>query len=204
MVAPKWPWRAGGSGPGEVELEQMYVEVDINDNLQTRFGVILMPVGILNENHEPPTFYGVERNDVEKYLIPTTWWSGGAEIIYKTNNGIMLELMVSEGLEGSTSMDIRAGRQKSASAVANDLAYTGRLTYTGFPGLKASVFYNHQADFTQLSSDNIDKLDLYGASAIYGFGDGFEIRAIHVQAEFDGKDESGADSEHSGCKKKRT
>ena len=184
---------ADGSGPGEVELEQMYVEIDLTDQLQTRFGVILMPVGILNENHEPPTFYGVERNDVEKYLIPTTWWSGGAEIIYKTNNGIMLELMVSEGLEGSTSMDIRAGRQKSASAVANDLAYTGRLTYTGFPGLKASAFYNHQADFTQLSSDNIDKLDLYGASAIYGFGDGFEIRAIHVQAEFDGKDESGAD-----------
>ena len=178
--------------PGEVELEQMYVEVDLTDQLQTRFGVILMPMGILNENHEPPTFYGVERNDVEKYLIPTTWWSGGAQIIYRTNNGLTAEFMISEGMEGATSMYIRGGRQKSASAVANDLAYTGRISYTGFPGLKASVFYNHQADFTQQSSDNIDKLDLYGASAIYGWGDGYEIRALHARAEFDGKDESGA------------
>ena len=51
---------------------------------------------------------------------------------------------------------------------------------------------NHQSDFTQDSGDNIDKLDIYGVSAIYSFGDGFEVRGLHVQAEFDGKDESGA------------
>jgi len=179
--------------PGEVELEQMYVEWDVTDQTSLKTGVILVPVGILNENHEPPTFYGVERNDVEKYLIPTTWWAAGVEIVHKMKNGLTFEAMISEGMEGATSMYIRGGRQKSASAVANDLAYTARITYTGMPGLKASVFYNHQADFTQLSSDNIDKLDLYGASAIYNWGDGFEARALHVQAEFDGKDESGAD-----------
>ena len=184
---------ADGSNGGEVELEQMYIEWDLTDQTALKTGVILVPVGILNENHEPPTFYGVERNDVEKYLIPTTWWAAGVEIVHKMKNGLTFEAMISEGMAGTTAMYIRAGRQKSASANANDLAYTARLTYTGMPGLKASVFYNHQADFTQLSSDNVDKLDLYGASAIYNWGDGFEARALHVQAEFDGKDESGAD-----------
>ena len=178
--------------PGEVELEQMYIEMDLTANTSTKAGVILVPVGILNENHEPPTFYGVERNDVEKYLIPTTWWAGGLLVTHKMNNGLTLEAMFHEGMKGTTAGYIRAGRQKSASATANDWAYTLRATYSGFPGLKASVFYNHQSDFTQVSSDNIDKLDIWGASAIYSFGDGYEVRALHVNAEFDGKVETAA------------
>ena len=183
---------ADGSNGGEVELEQMYIEVDLNDQTSIQTGVILVPVGIMNENHEPPTFYGVERNDVEKYLIPATWWAAGAKVSHKMSNGITLEAMVSEGLKGSTSGYIRDARQKSANADASDLAYTARITYTGMPGLKASLFYNHQSDFTQDSTDNIEELDIMGASAIYTFGDGFEVRALHVQAEFGGKDDSGA------------
>ena len=184
---------ADGSNGGEVELEQMYVEMDHTDNLTSRVGVMLIPVGILNENHEPPTFYGVERNEVEKYIIPTTWWGGGAGVIYKMNNGITLEAMVHEGLKVDSDKGyVRGGRQKSASAVANDWAYTVRATYTGFPGLKASVFYNHQTDATADSSDNLEEMDMMGVSAIYGFGDGFEVRALYAQNEFEGKDESGA------------
>ena len=178
--------------PGEVELEQMYIEMDHTDKFSTRVGIMLTPVGILNENHEPPTFYGVERNEVEKYLVPTTWWAGGVQAIYKMDNGITVEGMVSEGLKTNTAGYIRGGRQKSAEATLNDWSYTARVTYTGFPGLKASVFYNHQTDATQSSADNLQELDIYGASAIYGFGDGFEVRAIHVQAEFEGVDETGA------------
>ena len=179
--------------PGEVELEQMYIEMDHTDKFSSRVGIMLTPVGILNENHEPPTFYGVERNEVEKYLIPTTWWAGGVQAIYKLDNGVTIEGMVSEGLKVDASKGyIRGGRQKSAEATLNDWSYTVRATYTGFPGLKASAFYNHQTDPTQDSSDNLEELDIYGVSAIYGFGDGFEVRALHVQAEFEGKDETGS------------
>ena len=181
---------AGEGQTGEIELEQMYVEVDMNDQTSIQTGVILVPVGIMNENHEPPTFYGVERNEVEKYLLPSTWWAAGVKVNHRLSNGLTLEAMVGEGLNGDTTGYIRGGRQKSGNATANDLAYTVRATYTGLPGLKASLFMNHQSDFTQDSSDNIDKLDIYGASAIYNFGDGFEVIALHVQAEFDGKDES--------------
>ena len=122
---------ADGSNGGEVELEQMYIEMDHNDNLTSRVGVMLIPVGILNENHEPPTFYGVERNEVEKYILPTTWWGGGAQLVYKMNNGVTVEAMVHEGLKVDSDKGyIRGGRQKSANAVANDWAYTVRATYT--------------------------------------------------------------------------
>lgn len=56
---------AGDGKPGEVELEQAYVEIDLNDTTSVKSGLFLVPVGILNETHEPPTFYGVERNPVE-------------------------------------------------------------------------------------------------------------------------------------------
>ena len=153
--------------------------------------MILVPVGIMNETHEPPSFYGVERNDVEKYLIPATWWAAGVKVSHKLNNGLRFEAMISEGLKGTTAGYIRDGRQKSANASANDLAYTARVTYTGIPGLKTSLFYNHQSDFTQDSSDNIEEMDLYGVTAIYN-KDGYEVKALHVQADFSGKDETGA------------
>ena len=182
---------ADGTNGGEVELEQMYIEIDVTDQTSIQTGVILVPVGIMNETHEPPSFYGVERNDVEKYLIPATWWAAGVKVSHKLNNGLRFEAMISEGLKGGTDGYIRGGRQKSASAKANDLAYTARVTYTGIPGLKTSLFYNHQSDFTQDSSDNIEEMDLYGVTAIYN-KDGYEVKALHVQADFSGKDETGA------------
>ncbi|MCK5478519.1 MAG: hypothetical protein KAI44_06355 [Methylococcales bacterium] len=61
-----------GSSGGEVELEQAYLEYDFNQSASAKAGLFLMPVGIINETHEPNTFYGVERNEVEKNIIPTT------------------------------------------------------------------------------------------------------------------------------------
>jgi hypothetical protein len=64
--------------PGELELEQAYVEFDLAAGQQAKAGLFLVPVGILNETHEPTTFYGVERNPIESNILPTTWWEGGA------------------------------------------------------------------------------------------------------------------------------
>ncbi|OUR68170.1 porin, partial [Cycloclasticus sp. 46_83_sub15_T18] len=61
---------AGDGKDGEVELEQAYIDFDLNDQHTARAGLFLLPVGIINETHEPPTFYGTERNPVEKNIIP--------------------------------------------------------------------------------------------------------------------------------------
>jgi hypothetical protein len=173
----------------EVEVEQAYVEFDLKDNLQTRGGVFLLPVGIINETHEPTTFYGVERNDVESIIIPATWWAGGAGINGYFDNGISWDLAVSEGLKmqttGSDAFRVRSGRQKTSEADASDLAYTGRIKYTGVPGLELAASINYQTDPSQVSGDGLDEGILYETHAVYQRGP-FALRALYAQWDLDG------------------
>jgi hypothetical protein len=144
---------SGDGKPGEVELEQAYVEFDLNDQTRARGGLFLLPVGLINETHEPPVFYGVERNPVEKNIIPTTWWEGGASVLGRFGEGFSYDLAVTSGLDvdqtGSKSYLIRDGRQKVAEARADDLAYTGRIKWTGMPGVELALSGQYQSDITQ-------------------------------------------------------
>lgn len=178
---------AGDGAPGEVELEQAYVEFDLNDRTAAKGGVFLLPVGILNETHEPPTFYGVERNPVEKNIIPTTWWAAGAELTGRFGKGFSYNLGLHEGLKTSLADDfaVRDGRQKSAEADAFDLAGTARLKYTGIPGLELAATVQHQSDMTQDSSDDAGSANLLEAHAIYTRGP-FGLRALYATWDLDG------------------
>ncbi|MBP7542865.1 MAG: hypothetical protein KA747_04590, partial [Ignavibacteriaceae bacterium] len=84
----KWSFKAEleiehnfvSGGNGEVELEQAYISYLPYDYLGFKAGVVLAPIGIINEIHEPPTFFGVERPDYHNAIIPTTWFGNGAAI----------------------------------------------------------------------------------------------------------------------------
>lgn len=187
---------AGDGKPGEVELEQAYVEHDLNDTFSTKAGVFLVPVGILNETHEPPTFYGVERNPVEKNIIPSTWWEGGASVTYKPMGGLAIDAAITSGLSVNTdaaSEDytkkgylIRGGRQKVANAAGDDLAYTIRAKYTAVPGLELAATAQYQTDVTQ-NTESVEKAPatLLQTHAIYNIG-GFGLRALYAQWKIDG------------------
>ncbi|MGB5472362.1 MAG: porin, partial [Gammaproteobacteria bacterium] len=187
---------AGEGQNGEVEVEQAYLEFDLRDNLQARGGVFLLPVGILNETHEPNTFYGVERNDVENIIIPATWWAGGAAISGRHANGISWDLAVHEGLMMPTSGDsafrVRSGRQKTSEASAEDLAWSGRLRYTGIPGLELAASANYQTDASQLGGDGLDSGLLLETHLVYTKGP-FGLRALSAQWDFDGTAVAAAD-----------
>jgi len=174
---------------GEVEVEQAYLEFDLRDNLRARGGLFLLPVGILNETHEPGTFYGVERNDVENIIIPTTWWAGGAAISGQQGNGISWDLAVTEGLKiptsGSDAFNVRSGRQETSEASAEDLAYTGRLRYTGVPGLELAASVNYQTDASQVSNDGLGSGLLLETHLVYEKGP-FGLRALYAEWNFDG------------------
>ena len=176
--------------PGEVELEQAYVEYDLNDNHTLRAGLFLLPIGILNETHEPPTFYGVERTDVESIIIPSTWWEGGAAAGGHYANGLSWDLAVHSGLEtpttGGSAFRVRSGRQKVAEAVANDLAYTARLKYTGIPGLELSGSYHYQADASQYPGDGLGAGQLVSVHGIWNQGP-FQLRALWAEWNFEGR-----------------
>ena len=65
---------------GELELEQAYVDFLLTRGFNLRAGMLLVPMGIINERHEPPVFHGVERPFVDTVIIPTTWFDAGAGV----------------------------------------------------------------------------------------------------------------------------
>ncbi len=174
---------------GEVAIEQAYIEFDLTDAYSTKGGVYLLPVGILNETHEPNTFYGVERNPVENVIIPTTWREAGAEITGRYGNGLSWNLGLHSGLEVSTSGDnafrIRSGRNKASNAKADDPAVTGRLKYTGIPGLELAGALQYQSDITQDSGDDTEEAVLAEAHAIASRGP-FSLRALYARWDIEG------------------
>ena len=59
-------------------MEYAHVTIDFVPQAHLRVGSVLVPVGFLNQTHEPPTFFSVERPQVDTLLIPTTWMEVGA------------------------------------------------------------------------------------------------------------------------------
>ena len=137
--------------PGEVEVEQMYVEHSFNDRLFGKVGLFLIPSGLLNENHEPANYYGVFRNRVETAIIPTTWREGGFLVQGNTEFGLRWDVGVTTGFnlskwdptspEGAES-PLGSIHQELALAKASDLAGVLALNYTGIPGVRlgTSIF----------------------------------------------------------------
>jgi len=182
---------AGDDQNGEVELEQAYIEYDLNSAHRAKAGLFLVPVGIINETHEPDTFYGVERNSVENKIIPTTWWEGGVAVGGEILPGFGYDVAVTSGLGLDLGKyKVRDGRQKVSGADADALAYTGRLKYTGIAGLELAATVQYQEDlyqenFIDLSGANkaVDAM-LYEAHVVYQAGP-FGLKALAARWDID-------------------
>ncbi|OUS09508.1 porin [Gammaproteobacteria bacterium 53_120_T64] len=182
---------AGEGQEGEVELEQAYIEWDYAKNHSATFGQFLIPIGIMNETHEPDTFYGVERNSVEKNIIPSTWWEAGIMLGGELAPGFSYDLAVTSGLEAPTSGKNaylpRKGRQKASKATAEDFAYTGRLKYTAIPGLELAATVMYQDDIAQgMGADDASAM-LLETHMVYRSGD-FGLRALYAMWDIDGSE----------------
>src|SRR5680860_839414 len=178
---------AEDENPGEVELEQAFIDFALTDTTHAQGGLFLVPVGILNETHEPNTFYGVERNQVETEIIPTTWREGGGQLLGQIGaTGLSYNFAVTSGFAvDSDEIDIRDGRQSTAEALANDPAVTGRLKYTGIPGLELATTVQYQTDFSQEDSDGVNGAYLYEAHAQWATGP-FALRALYARWNISG------------------
>lgn len=136
---------------GELELEQAYIDFLLSRRLNVRAGMLLMPVGIINERHEPPVFNGVERPFVDTVIVPSTWFDVGAGVHGALGRGFRYRAYAVaplNALEFSADEGIRGGRQKGAEANVRNLAYTGRLEYLGVRGLTLGAStYTGEASF---------------------------------------------------------
>ncbi|MDT8283086.1 MAG: porin, partial [Gammaproteobacteria bacterium] len=137
-------------------------------------------------------FYGVERNPVEKNIIPTTWWEGGAMLSGHYASGFSYDVAVTSGLDGGTS--VRGGRQNTSEANANDLAATARVKYTGISGLTLSGTVQYQEDMTQQSGDQIGSATLIETHAVWSIAD-FTLSGLYGRWDISGSGASSIDKD---------
>lgn len=189
---------SNGSNGGEVELEQAYIEYDINKQHRVKGGLFLMPVGIVNETHEPNTFYGTERNPVESNIIPTTWWEAGVMFSGQLAQGFSYDLAATSGLNtnNANKYKVRSGRQKVSKAQAEDFAYTGRLKWTAIPGVELAVTAQYQDNMTQSQDPTAGSATLLETHAVIQQGN-FGLRGLYATWDLDGSGPkaSGADEQ---------
>ena len=143
---------ASSGDSGEVAMEQLYVEHDIDDGLSAKMGLFLLPVGYMNESHEPTRYYGVTRNLVETAIIPSTWremgvgFRGVRDSGLRWDAGVVTSFDLTKWPSDSTETKespLGAIHQEGQKAKAASLAYYGALNFDGIPGFNVggSVFH---------------------------------------------------------------
>lgn len=166
---------------GEAEIEQAWVNYKSSDALNFKGGLFLIPIGILNETHEPPTYYGVQRNQVETRIIPTTWRELGVGVHGVFADAFRYDVGVTTGFDSGKLDDpttgIRSAHQEGQLANARDLAVYGALNYRR-PGLLigGSIF---SGDTGQNGASN---------PALQGVAARFTMWDVHAQYRVAGLD----------------
>ena len=124
----------------EVSVEFAYLDYLAHENLGVRGGMVLLPMGLVNEFHEPTVFFGAERPVTEQRIIPSTWRENGGGV-HGSVGIFSYRAYAVNGLRGGgfSADGLRGGRQKGSRAKAENFAFTGRLDVTPTPGVFAGV-----------------------------------------------------------------
>jgi len=178
----------GDEEKGEVSAEFAYLDFKPWERVGLRAGLLLMPVGFVNEMHEAPVFHGARRPTVETAIIPSTWRENGAGIFGETGpvqwRGYVVAGLSSAGFEGS---GIREGRQGGSDSLAENLAVTARADFTGLPGLLAgaSVFTGNSGQGAAIGGAEIDgRVTLFEGHAQYQWR-GLQLRLLGARTRID-------------------
>ncbi len=184
----------------EVYVEQAFLQYEITPWLKFRGGLMLIPMGIINEYHEPSTFNGVERPNLDKYIVPTTWREIGAGFagVFPTA-ALSYQLYVVNGFKGydgdpylSGANGFRSGRQKGAKSFMSSPNLTFKVNYFGISGLQLglsaytgntqSTLYNgidkSDSESIALADSSVVGLTMLGMDARYNLG------GLHLRGQF--------------------
>jgi hypothetical protein len=136
----------------EVFVEQAFVNHNIADNLSLRGGLMLVPMGMVNEYHEPTTFNGVERPAVDHDIVPPTWRERGGGVAGRfPEASIGYQAYIFNGFKSTANDDgdvtgflkgsngLRGGRQKAIKSTVDSPTFSTKVEYYGFPGLRLGV-----------------------------------------------------------------
>lgn len=131
----------------EVYVEQAFLQYKLNNYINFRGGLMLVPMGIINEYHEPTNFNGVERPLIDKYLSPTTWREIGfgitGSVLPATLKYQAYIMNGFNGYDGSAKISgkngFRNGRQKGAESYISSPNFTAKVEYYGIRGLNLGL-----------------------------------------------------------------
>jgi hypothetical protein len=132
----------------EVYVEQAFINYSFNNYLNLRGGLMLVPMGIINEKHEPTTFHGVERPLIDKYISPTTWREIGFGLTGSVPEvSLKYQFYVMNGFasynKGTALLTgkngLRKARQKGAESFMSSPTFSGRVEYYGILGLNLGL-----------------------------------------------------------------
>lgn len=185
----------------ELYVEQAFINHSFNDFLSFRAGLLLVPMGIINEYHEPPTFNGVNRPSVDYLIIPTTWREIGFGITGRfQEQGLKYQLYILNGFLGHDGTKglitgekfLRDARQKGAKAVMTSPDFSGRIDYFGIRGLKIGLsgYYGKTESGLYKNLDETDPEMVSKAdSSVVGIAMGaidarYSIGGLSVRGEF--------------------
>ena len=184
----------------EVFVEQAFLNYRVNQWLNLRGGLMLIPMGIVNEYHEPPTFNGVERPAVDYYIVPTTWREIGIGIAGRISKAtLQYQLYIVNGFLGydgngklNATNGLRKGRQKGAKAISATPNITGKLEYYGVPGLNIGVSGYFGLTQTTLKNNLTTSDDLAVSQAdssvvsvsMFGLDGRYTIKGIFLRGQF--------------------
>ncbi|QOY53683.1 porin [Candidatus Sulfurimonas marisnigri] len=159
------------SGDGYVIVEFMYLDFLFNENINARVGNMLMPMGLINERHEPTLFTTVQRPNTSKRLIPSTWHENGVmaygnitdSLSYKVGAFSALDLTSGAGEGDDWMRKSRIGSYRNQNRLG--LAGVARIDYTGINGLLIGASTYMDSDLTMIDTHvdyNLDALRIYG------------------------------------------
>ncbi|HJS46809.1 MAG TPA: hypothetical protein VJ773_02360, partial [Gemmatimonadales bacterium] len=128
---------ASTGGEGEVSVEFAYLDYRLSPAFGFRGGLLLAPMGFVNELHEPPIFLGTTRPETERQVIPSTWRENGLGAFGTLGDfSWRAYLMAGFDATGYSASGIRGGRQSGSRSLAEDWGVVGRVDWTGVPGLQ--------------------------------------------------------------------
>lgn len=182
----------------EVAIEQLYVDFVLDPLATIRVGHQLVPMGYVNLYHEPTLFNTVQRPDVEKQLIPSTWHELGLSVYGKTDSleyqvGVFTALDMNHPTTGTPVSDkdwIRKARVGNESDKGMDnMAIVARLDYNGINGLQVGASaYTGKAGNAKVSGKSVEgQMTMVDIHATYQ-NEGFKARALYTQSHLSDAD----------------
>lgn len=185
----------------EVYVEQAFINYNLAPSTSLRAGLMLIPMGITNEYHEPTSFNGVERPSVDKYIIPSTWREIGFGVNGRLDDSsIKYQFYVMNGFNGISDGKsilrgkdgLRKGRQKGAESVFTSPSLTGKVEYYGIKGLNVGVagyfgktqsaLFNGLDKDDKLSEDEAEKSRI--GVAMLGLDARYTNKAFQAKAQY--------------------